>query len=443
MRKFPVAIVLLLAVVVGSSAYAAAPVKLLIRDKPVKTETAPLVTNGHVLVPLRAASEALGATVAWDAKSKTATVRKWSESVKLTVGKNKALLSGAYPGQSEEVSLDAPAQMASGRVYVPLRFLSQTFGYPVDWSNGTVSIRSPLGAADQAVLYNGSLESARKLAMKLALGRLHSERPALLPKHDSEYYSNTFLFPEGEALRFYLIQGDVVSWIEMTEDGPVVTWQARVANDSDAFSLFLKKKWTEAQGTAPALKTAFYAYSSGMMGDSNDEESGVVDLQGQYVQSGYTHWVAGGVTMQEGQVVYRLDGEKRKETVKLPPPSTSNADVFKPGVTIDFPKGADAEEETVLQLVKGSISALAAKDKAAFRATLSSADSDYFDFLLEPALQFKFTELIQIAPYDAETGRKNIVIGFDKSENGKVQHSNYTFTARKNKDGKWGIANID
>ncbi|MCC3372705.1 copper amine oxidase N-terminal domain-containing protein [Cohnella sp. REN36] len=444
MKKLVPAAVLALLLASGPiGAHAAAAIPLMVRDKPVQTDAAPLLSNGRVLVPLRAAAEALGADVSWDAKLQTATVSKWSERVKLTIGKNKAQLSGAYPGQSDELALDAPARMTGGRVYVPLRLLSQTFGYPVDWQDGKVYIRSPLGADDQTVLNGGSLEHARKAAMKLALGRLHSERPALIAKHDSEYYSNTFLFPEGEALRFYLIQGDVVSWIEMKEDAFVATWQARLKSDTDELSLFLKQQWQEAQGSKPALQKAFYVHSSGMMGDSNDEESGVVDAKGTYTRTGYRHIIGGTANVEEGQIVYQLDGEKRQETAKILPPESAGTGSFKPGVAIDFPKGADADEETVLQLVKANVAAIAAKDKAAFRATLSSSDGDYFDFLLAPGVQFRFTELVRIAPYDAETGRKNIEIGYDKSEDGKTRHSVYTFTAKKDKNGKWGIANID
>jgi hypothetical protein len=42
-----------------------------------------------------------------------------------------------------------------------------------------------------------------------------------------------------------------------------------------------------------------------------------------------------------------------------------------------------------------------------------------------------------IQPYDESTGRKNIHIRFEYEEDGTISEKGYTFTSRKDKEGKW------
>lgn len=115
---------------------------------------------------------------------------------------------------------------------------------------------------------------------------------------------------------------------------------------------------------------------------------------------------------------------------------------FQPGVAIIFPKGSDADEEEVIQLVKKAMQAIADKDKSVLRSTMDE-NADYLDFLIESKIHYRFTQLVHIEPYDDSTGRKNITIGFYTLNSGIIEHGNYIFTSLKNKQGKWYIANID
>ena len=94
----------------------------------------PFIKNQTTLVPLRFISENMGASVAWEAKSSTATITKGSKKIQITLGSSKLKINGlSYP-------LAAPAQYKEGRVFVPLRVISEAFGKKVFYERGIIVI---------------------------------------------------------------------------------------------------------------------------------------------------------------------------------------------------------------------------------------------------------------------------------------------------------------
>jgi len=88
---------------------------------------AALVKGGTLLIPLRSMFEQMGATVSYDAGSKTATVSKPGAEVKVTVGKPEVIING------ESRPLDVPPIMYQGNVLVPVRVISEGMGAYVLW----------------------------------------------------------------------------------------------------------------------------------------------------------------------------------------------------------------------------------------------------------------------------------------------------------------------
>ena len=86
-----------------------------------------LVKNGTLLIPLRSMFEQMGATVSYDAGSKTATVTKPGSEVKVTVGKPEVMING------ESRPLDVPPMIYQGNVLVPVRVISEGMGAYVLW----------------------------------------------------------------------------------------------------------------------------------------------------------------------------------------------------------------------------------------------------------------------------------------------------------------------
>jgi hypothetical protein len=299
---------------VTSIASAAQPIHIYVNNDKIQSNVAPVMVKGRVLVPIRVVSEALGAKVEWDKKDNTVTVRKWAESVILTIGKNSASMDGK-PNETGVISVDVSVKMDNNSVFVPLRFLSELFGYRIDWNGKAVTINSPLSDKERKILYEGSLEQSRMLAMKKTYTSIvhYNQRP-LETRYATEDYSSTFLFPEGEALRFYALQGDTALLYEFKEDFPIVTWQAHVQK-GDNLQNFLDRKLFDKKGTEVPINKKWLYYNNSVSGNSNVETSGSIDEDKKVTQLGMEHIISGGVFKKEGKISLKLPSEVRYEVL--------------------------------------------------------------------------------------------------------------------------------
>lgn len=80
----------------------------------------PVIKDNRTLIPARAISEALGAVVQWQQAEQTVLISKGEINIQLRVGNRIALVNG------QAVTLDCPAENLNARVFVPLRFVSET-----------------------------------------------------------------------------------------------------------------------------------------------------------------------------------------------------------------------------------------------------------------------------------------------------------------------------
>jgi iron complex transport system substrate-binding protein len=90
-------------------------------------DVSPFIENGRTMVPARLFSENLGAVVNWDDAAQTVTIQGQDVSVKLTIGKNEAVVNG------KNKTIDVAPVVLSGRTIVPLRFIAEAFGADVNW----------------------------------------------------------------------------------------------------------------------------------------------------------------------------------------------------------------------------------------------------------------------------------------------------------------------
>jgi len=109
------------------AAAAAGDIALQIDGRRVETDVPPIIVDGRTLVPVRVISENLGATVDWDAGSRTVIIVSPAKRILLPVDRPYATVNG------EPVTLDVPARVVSGRTLVPIRFVSETLDAVVDW----------------------------------------------------------------------------------------------------------------------------------------------------------------------------------------------------------------------------------------------------------------------------------------------------------------------
>lgn len=110
---------------------AAGQINILLNDKCVAfPDAVPVLKGGRTMVPMRAAVEAMGAVVDYDAATRTASVKMGDVSFTHVIGTDVITLS-----DGSTVKMDIVSYIDKGRTMVPLRFFSQVLGYDVFWDN--------------------------------------------------------------------------------------------------------------------------------------------------------------------------------------------------------------------------------------------------------------------------------------------------------------------
>ena len=92
------------------------------------------VNGGRTMVPFRFLGESLGANVSWDAANKHAKLSLSGVEVTVTVDSLNGMVNG------EIVKMDVPAVNKGGRLFIPLRFVSENLGALVGYDSETKEI---------------------------------------------------------------------------------------------------------------------------------------------------------------------------------------------------------------------------------------------------------------------------------------------------------------
>ncbi|MCQ6561179.1 copper amine oxidase N-terminal domain-containing protein [Paenibacillus mendelii] len=176
--------------------------------------------QGRMLVQLTAFHDPAWVSYSYEAKTKTVTITNKTKKVgiRLSGGMMEAEVNGT------EVKLDAPVTFKNGRTYVPLRFLSETLGGSVmyDGPGKKVVVRTPAGQERYKALMSGDLTEARLIAIRLPIMRGEDALQAR-----GEGFTINYIFPKGEALRYYKEYKDLVEYIEINAQGIAeVKWQS-------------------------------------------------------------------------------------------------------------------------------------------------------------------------------------------------------------------------
>lgn len=120
----------------ATNAYAAEPiVDISVNGSYIKSDVSPIIKNGSVLVPVRAAANALGTeNIEWE----NGTVKINGGEIVLTIGSKMAYVGG------EEKTLASSAEIREGRTMVPLRFFAESFGAEVAWDAKSYTVEISL-----------------------------------------------------------------------------------------------------------------------------------------------------------------------------------------------------------------------------------------------------------------------------------------------------------
>ena len=109
-----------------------APVCIKVNGEYVKTKNHAYLKGGRTFVSLRDFGDIFSCEVSWNESTSTAKITKNDQAISVTKGKKEAKIN------EKTVKLDAQSTIVNDRMYVPLRFLSETLGARVSWDDATI-----------------------------------------------------------------------------------------------------------------------------------------------------------------------------------------------------------------------------------------------------------------------------------------------------------------
>jgi len=138
--SFVVSISIIAAAFVCSTVCSADEISVEIDGKKIEFDVNPEIIDGRTMVPLRKIFEEIGANVKWDDETKTVSARKSSKTISLTIDSNELKIDKGDTDTDgnavvENVTIEVPAQIVSGRTLVPARAISESFGLNVNWDS--------------------------------------------------------------------------------------------------------------------------------------------------------------------------------------------------------------------------------------------------------------------------------------------------------------------
>lgn len=119
---------LLLFIMCVMTSVSAGDIKVQLDGTDVKFDVAPRIINNRTMVPLRAISEAIGATVLWNGDDRSILLNRGDMVAMLQIDNEKLFKN------DETISLDSPPVIVSDRTLVPVRAICETFGFDVEWN---------------------------------------------------------------------------------------------------------------------------------------------------------------------------------------------------------------------------------------------------------------------------------------------------------------------
>lgn len=155
-------------------------VKFMVNNRLVKLTDVPLGIEGSMLLPLRAVLVSLGVPdddehIQWDGKNKSVTVINDGATIYLKLGSKTARINGA------EAALEAApfTYGRNGKVYIPVKFISNAAGKEVVWDGGTKTVlirdrdkyaemKSVLDKIDRAMKGTERVRLASKMTLNIA-----------------------------------------------------------------------------------------------------------------------------------------------------------------------------------------------------------------------------------------------------------------------------------
>lgn len=107
--------------------------------------------TGRVQVPVRRFAELTQSTVAWDDNSQQVGIKKNNNFLQIPIGKNYYIKDGVTE------QLDSKSIIRNSRVYLPLRAISESLGYIVEWNSKSQRASLSFGDASDHIINEGEI----------------------------------------------------------------------------------------------------------------------------------------------------------------------------------------------------------------------------------------------------------------------------------------------
>lgn len=173
-------------------------------------EISPIVKNGRTLVPVRIISESLGAKVEWNKLTQEVVVRLDNNTVTMKVGSKNIKVN------SKNETIDVPAEIITGRTYLPVRSLAESLGKKVFYNSGLIVI------SDQETIINPETEQELiDECIFLCTGRGNSISNLISRGHFAQY-GEWLIYQNAEVQRkLYKSKTNGTQRVKLSDDVPL------------------------------------------------------------------------------------------------------------------------------------------------------------------------------------------------------------------------------
>ncbi len=120
-----------------SMSYANGEIKIMVNNKRLYPDSAPVILEDRTLVPIRVIAERLGYSVEWNGGAQEVLLRSQNgkTTISVVIGRDYALKNGA------KVPLDVPAMIIRERTYLPLRAVAEAMNARVAWNGNEYAVK--------------------------------------------------------------------------------------------------------------------------------------------------------------------------------------------------------------------------------------------------------------------------------------------------------------
>ena len=126
-------IAFIIAMFVFNTACYCADISVVIDDKVLEFDTAPIIYNDRTMVPMRKIFEQLGCGVEWLGEKSTIIATKNNLLIAMQIGSSKVIKTDIETGTTEVLESDTAPVIHNDRTMIPVRVISEALGYNVLW----------------------------------------------------------------------------------------------------------------------------------------------------------------------------------------------------------------------------------------------------------------------------------------------------------------------